>query len=223
MTKRDAPFSIGEWYHCYNRGIEKRVAFVDARDYQRFLELLYLANDESPLRHDQIGDRTFEEALTVPRGERLVAIGAFCLLPSHFHVVLKEVSNGGITAFMRKVGTAYSLYFNSRYGREGNLFLKPFRSRHVAPDQPLQHVVSYVHSNPATLFEPEWKKSHVVDPQFLGERIKEYSYSSLIAHGGVDTPIRAILDAEIFTAVRAVPLQKMLQEARKYGTEADIP
>lgn len=223
MTKRDVPFSVGEWYHCYNRGIEKRIAFVDARDYQRFLELLYLANDESPLRHDQIGDRTFEEVLAVPRGERLVAIGAFCLLPGHFHVVLKEVSKGGITAFMRKLGTAYSLYFNSRYGREGNLFLKPFRSRHVAPDQPLQHLVSYVHSNPAALFEPEWKKSHVVDPQFLGERIREYPYSSLRAHGGVRTPIRAILDAEIFTVVRTVPLQKMLQEAREYSADTDIP
>lgn len=223
MTKRDAPFSVGEWYHCYNRGIEKRIAFVDARDYQRFLELLYLANDESPLRHDQIGDRTFEEVLAVPRGERLVTIGAFCLLPGHFHVVLKETSKGGITAFMRKVGTAYSLYFNSRYGREGNLFLKPFRSRHVTLDQSLQHLVSYVHSNPAALFEPEWKNSHVVDPQFLGERIREYPYSSLIAHGGVPTPIHAILDAEIFTVTRTVPLQKMLQEARKYSADTDIP
>lgn len=223
MTQRDAPFAVGEWYHCYNRSIEKRIAFADARDYQRFLELLYLANEDAPLRHDAIGDRTFEEVLAIPRGERLVAIGAFCLLPGHFHLVLKEVSKGGITAFMRKIGTAYPLYFNSRYGREGNIFLKPFRSRKVTTEQTIQQLVSYVHSNPAALFEPEWKKSHVVDPQFLGERIAAYPYSSLRAYMGLQTPIRTILDADMIPVARTVALQKMLQEARKYCVDLDIP
>ena len=116
MRKRDVPFSVGEWYHCYNRSIEKRIAFADTRDYHRFLELLYLANDVSPLRHDIIGNRKFEEVLDIPRGKKLVAIGAFCLMPHHFHLVLSEVSEGGITTFMRKVGTAYTLYFNARHG-----------------------------------------------------------------------------------------------------------
>src|SRR3954464_6221238 len=114
MTRRRVAFGVGEWYHCYNRGIEKRITFDDERDYRRFLELLYLANDELPLRRDEIGLRKFEEILTLPRGKKLVSIGAFCLMPNHFHLVLKETSEGGITAFMRKLGTAYTLYFNSK-------------------------------------------------------------------------------------------------------------
>lgn len=223
MTKRNAPFIVGEWYHCYNRSIENRVAFEDVRDYQRFLELIYLANDEFPLRREDIGIRKFEEVLRIPRGKKLVAVGAFCLMPSHFHLVLKEVSKGDITSFMRKVGTAYTLYFNSRHKRIGNLFLKPFQSRHVSADSRLQQLISYVHCSPATLYEPEWKTKHVVDPQFLGERIAEYPYSSLSAHTGARATTRTILDAEVLSVARMVTIQKMLKEARQYCADSDIP
>jgi putative transposase len=223
MTKRNIPFVVGEWYHCYNRSIEKRIAFEDPREYYRFLELLYLANDEFPLRRDDIGVRKFEEVLNIPRGKKLVSIGAFCLMPHHFHLVLKEIREGGITAFMRKIGTAYTLYFNSRHERVGNLFLKPFQSLHVSTDRSFQHLISYVHCNPAALYESNWKTSHVVDPRFLRERMAAYPYSSLGAHEGAHTPIGAILDAEIFSVVRTVPIQKMLQEARQYCANSDIP
>jgi putative transposase len=223
MTYRRVPFAEGEWYHCYNRSIEKRISFEDTRDYHRFLELLYLANDELPLRYEDIDDRKFEEVLKMPRGKKLVAIGAFCLMPNHFHLVLKEVTEGGITAFMRKIGTAYTMYFNARHERMGNLFLKPFRSRHVSSDRYFQHLISYVHCNPAALYEPAWKTRHVVDPQFLGERIAAYPYSSLSIHAGVRTPTSAILDAEIFSVARTIPIQKMLQEALQYCADSDIP
>src|SRR5271169_2304061 len=144
MSTRNHQFAIGEWYHCYNRGIEKRVVFEDTRDYHRFLELLYLANDEFPLRRNDIGIHKFEEIVKIPRGKKLVAIGAFCLMPNHFHLVLKETMDGGITAFMRKIGTAYTLYFNTRHERMGNLFFKPFRSRHISNDRYFQHLISYV-------------------------------------------------------------------------------
>lgn len=224
MTKRDSPFIVGEWYHCYNRSIEKRLAFEDPTDYHRFLELLYLANDELPLRREDIGVRKFEEVLNVPRGKQLVAIGGFCLMPSHFHLVLKEVVEGSITSFMRKMGTAYTLYFNSRHERMGNLFLKPFQSRHVlSTDHSLQHLVSYVHCNPAMLYEPEWKTRHVVDAQFLGERIAAYPYSSFSTHAGAHTPIGAILDAKTLSVTYTVPMKKMLREALQYCANSDIP
>src|SRR3989344_1571612 len=223
MTKRDAPFVVGEWYHCYNRSIEKRTAFENTRDYNRFLELLYLANDKLPLRREDIGIRKFEDVLNIHRGKKLVAIGAFCLMPNHFHLVLREVVKGGITAFMRKIGTAYTLYFNSQHTRMGNLFLKPFQSRHVSEDSHFQQLINYVHCSPAALYEPQWKTRHVVDPQFLGERMAEYPYSSLNTHAGARTPIRTILDAEILSVVRTVTIQKMLKEARQYCTDLDVP
>lgn len=222
MTKRD-PFILGEWYHCYNHGIENRTVFEDPQEYKRFLELLYLANDEFPLRHTDVGTRKFEEVLNIPRGKRLVTIGAFCLMPDHFDLVVQEISEGGITSFMRKIGTAYTPYFNARHKRVGNLFLKPFQSRQVPTDRSLEHLVSYVHCNPAILSEPEWKANHVVDPQFLEEQLTAYPYSSLGAHTGAPVPTRSIVDAQILSGARTVSLQKMLQGARQYRADSHIP
>lgn len=221
MTNRKESFEIGEWYHCYNHSIEGRSAFTDHQDYSRFLELLYLANDKFPLRRNDIGIHPFEEILVSPRGKKLVAIAAFCLMPNRFDLAIREVADGGITTFMRKMGTSYTLYFNSRHKRVGNLFLKPFISSLVSSDRS-QSLVSYVHSIPAVLYEPEWKANHVVDPQFLGEHLVAYPYSSLGAHTGARTPSAPILDAELLSVARALPLQKMLQEARRYSTESGI-
>ena len=214
MTRRKIQFTVGEWYHCHNGGIEKRTLFEDIKDYHRFLELLYLANDRQPLRRGDIEPGKFEEIFKIRRGEKLVVLGAFCLMPDHFHLAVKEVASGGITAFMRKIGTAYTMYFNARHGRRGNLFLGPFQSLQV-PANHLQHLISYVHTDPAALYEPEWKTSHVVDPQFLGEQVVAYPYSSLGATGGGRAPISAILDAEALPVATA-RTQKMLQEARQY-------
>jgi len=222
MTQRD-PFILGEWYHCYNRGIENRTVFEDPQEYRRFLELLYLANDDFPLRRNDIGTRKFEEVLSIPRGKRLVTIAAFCLMPDHFDLVLQEVREGGITTFMRKLGTAYTLYFNAQHKRAGNLFLKPFQSRQVPTDRSLGHLISYVHCNPAELSEPQWKANHVVDPQFLEEQLTAYPYSSLGAHTGAPAPTRAIVDAQILSGARPVSLQKMLQGARQYRADFHIP
>lgn len=219
---RDYPFKVGEWYHCYNTSIEGRSAFADSKEYSRFLELLYLANDESPLRRDDLGARALEEILTIPRGEPLVAVGAFCLMPDNFHLVLHEVVEGGITSYMRKLGTAYTLYFNSRHNRAGNLFLKPFRSRQISADRALQDLISYVHSHPAVLYETEWKTHHIVDPQFLEEHLMAYPYSSLGIHTGTRTLGSPILDGKTLSTARPVPLQRMLQEARRYSTDSGI-
>jgi putative transposase len=216
------PFVIGEWYHCYNTSIEKRISFVDSQDYKRFIELLYLANDEFPLRRNDIGERTFEDILSIPRGKRVVAIGAFCLMQNHFHLVLQEVVEGGITTFMRKIGTAYTLYFNARHKRAGNLFLKPFKSLLVSTERSLQNLIHYVHTNPAMLYEPEWKINHVVDPQFLEEHLVAYPYSSLGAHTDVSVPTRALLDLETFPVIQNVSFQKMLQGARQYSDDSGL-
>jgi|CXWL01.1.fsa_nt_gi putative transposase len=221
MTKRD-PFILGKWYHCYNRGIEKRIVFEDSQDYKRFLEILYLANSEFPLRRNDIGICKFEEVLNIPRGKKLVLIGAFCLMPDHFDLVVHEILEGGITAFMRKVGTAYTLYFNARNKRAGNLFLKPFQSRQVSTDRFLEHLINYVHCKPAVLYEPEWKTNHVVDPQFLEEQLVTYPYSSLGAYTSDQTPTRAIVDAQILSGARTASLQKMLQGARQYRADSHI-
>lgn len=219
MAMRKTPFAVDEWYHCYNRGVDKRITFQDESDYHRFLEQLYLANNGTPLRRDDIGIRNFEEILKLPRDEALVTIGAFCLMPNHFHLVLKEITEGGITTFMQKLGTAYTMYFNGRYERTGNLFNKPFRSRHIDNDRYLQYLINYLHCNPAELYEPRWKTGQVQNIEILIGKLIEYPYSSLGAYENKELPIRAILDESIFDVIRRTPAKQMLQEAKEYYLE----
>ena len=216
---RKTQFSVDEWYHCYSRGVDKRISFEDARDYRRFLEQLYLANSETPLRRDDIASQNFERILQVQRHGALVSVGAFCLMPNHFHLVLKEILEGGITKFMQKLGTAYTMYFNRRYERTGNLFVKPFRSRHVHDDRYFQHLINYVHCNPAELYEPGWETGNSKDLPVLTEQLVKYPYSSLGAYEDARLPIRAILDDSVFAVARTVPAVQMIREAREYYLE----
>ncbi|MFA6279142.1 MAG: transposase [Candidatus Paceibacterota bacterium] len=219
MAMRKTEFAVGEWYHCYNRGVDKRITFEDKWDYLRFLEALYLANSEEPLRRDDFDARTFEKILRMPREKTLVTIGAFCLMPNHFHIVLKEIEEGGITKFMHKLGTAYTMYFNARYERTGNLFVKPFRSRHIDKDRYFQHLVNYLHCNPAELYEPDWKTGKVTNLKALIEEIIKYPYSSFCAYEDKRSLTRAILNDEVFNIVRKTPAKQMIGEARAYYLE----
>lgn len=221
---RKTPFEVGEWYHCYNRAVDKRVTYIDERDYLRFLEQLYLANSEVPLRRDDISTRDFKKILQIQRGGLLVAVGAFCLMPNHFHLVLKEVMGGGITAFMQKLGTAYTMYFNARYQRAGNLFVKPFQSRHIHTDRYFQHLINYVHSNPAELYEPQWKTGTIGDVRALTKKLTGYPYSSLGTYENVSSPMRSILDETVFDVVRITPFRQMVREVKEYYQEyPDLP
>jgi putative transposase len=219
MAMRKTQFAVDEWYHCYNRGVDKRITFVDKHDYRRFLEQLYLLNTETPLRRDDIGVRDFGEILKIPRDGALVAIGTFCLMPNHFHLVLKEITENGITTFMQKLGTAYTMYFNGRYERTGNLFVKPFRSRHIDTDRYLQHLVNYLHCNPAELHEPGWKTGHVKNIKVLIQQLTEYPYSSLGAFENKKFPTRALLNENVFDVIRKTPAKQMIREAQEYYQE----
>ena len=213
MTLR-TPFSVDEWYHCFNRGVEKRKVFEGELDANRFLMTLYLANGTEPMT--LFNERTPElsKTLTEDRGKPVVAIGAYCLMPNHFHLLLKEIKAGGITTFMQKLGTAYTMYFNAKYERVGNLFMRPFRARHVGDDRYFQHVLEYIHCNPAELYEPGWKAGKVNDMHLLARRLIEYPYSSLRNYEKSEE--NPILSKDGFKIADQLPLTKMLDEARIY-------
>ncbi len=92
MLRKD-PFVTGEYYHLYNRGIDKRVIFKLVRDHERFMMLLYLANSNDSFRLDDLlnkDHKTFEEVLTVEKGKPLVSIGAWSLMSNHFHLLVRQ-------------------------------------------------------------------------------------------------------------------------------------
>lgn len=214
------PFASDEWYHCYTRGVDKRQTFQSQSDYQRFLQLLYLANSDMTLHRSDL-KLSHADIFSLPRGKQLVSVAAFCLMPNHFHLVLSEATEGGIPRFMQKVGTAYTMYFNIKNERVGNLFVKPFRSKHIGNDEYLQHVVQYIHLNPLEIFEPDWKRGLAKISTSLEKKLRMYSYSSLTSYLNKRNAERAILDGAAMSVVGNVirSLSRVLKDAREYYAE----
>ena len=221
MAER-SPFGVGEWYHCYNRGVDKRIIFEDAGDYNRFLLLLYLGNGSVPLRISNIKNRNLCAVLeneSIERGEPVVEIGAYALVPNHFHLILKEIVEGGITMFTQRIFTAYTMYFNKKYERTGNLLSGVFKSRHIDDDSYLKQVVSYVHLNPAELFDLKWKDGKG-NLKKIEQCLTEYHYSSLPDFLGHKRPERKILGDSVFELFETIPtLEEMVEEANAYYIE----
>lgn len=178
--ERKFKFSIGEFYHLYNRGNDKRVIFHQVNDYNRFLVLLYVCNGTNPVdisKHFSEG-RTFAEILDIERGEQIVDIGAYCLMPNHFHLLVREKKENGTSLFMRKLLTGYSMYYNKKYKRSGPLFEGKFKATHADSDEYLKYLFSYIHLNPIKLIDAEWKENGVTDKLKAKQYLKEYKYSS---------------------------------------------
>lgn len=145
MLRRNA-FAIGEYYHIFNRGVEKRKIFNQERDYVRFIDSLIFFNTEksswviNDLREKGIDARP-------KSGEMLVDIIAYCLNPNHFHLLLKENKENGVTSFMKKISTGYAMYFNKKYERSGVLFQGRFKSVHIGSNSHLLYASVYVNCN----------------------------------------------------------------------------
>ncbi len=172
MVFRKYPFVVGEYYHLYNRGVDKREVFLDSQDYAHFLFLMYICNTEKSILLRKI-KKDFS------RGKTIVDIGAYCLMPNHFHILVREKSESGISNYMRKVMTAYSMYFNKKYNRTGRLFENVFKERIVVNDIYLKYLYSYIHLNPAKIVDYDWRESISRNTDKLWKFVSTYPYSSL--------------------------------------------
>jgi putative transposase len=212
-------FAPNEWYHCYSRGLDKQTIFKNDRDYERFLQLLYLTNSERPIHRSNLRTSSTPEILQIPRASPITAIGVFCLMPNHFHLLLKEIREDGISNFMQRLGTAYTMYFNIKYKRAGSLLTTPFRSRHVKDDRYLQRVIQYIHCNPAELYESQWKEGVVKNPRLLQKRLLDYPYASFRAFTDNNALLRPILNEAVFEVETQLPSRQMIEEAKMYYAE----
>ena len=216
---RNLEFQIDEWYHCYTRGVEKRETFKSASDYERFLSLIYLANNDEKITLFNQERHGLSDALKIERKSSIITVGAYCLMSNHYHLILREDTKGGISKFMHKVGTGYTMYFNAKNKRVGNLFVKPFRAKHLADDNYFQRVIHYVHLNPSELFEPGWKEGKIQNFVSLEKHLRSYPYSSLNNYLDKFCPTRKIIDEEVFDIYTQVNLPEILSEAREYYEE----
>lgn len=176
---RNVTLEIGGFYHIYNRGTEKRKVFLDKKDYHRFLALLYLANTSKSI-HITKDFKNFDLKLILatPQEDPLTSIVAYCLMPNHFHLLLKEKTENGISKFIQKLSTAYTMYFNKRYERTGALFQGKFKAQSAQDDQYLKYLISYIHLNPIKIMEPRWKELGIQNFSRAEHFLFEYEYSS---------------------------------------------
>lgn len=167
--------SPGEYYHIYNRGAFKQNLFKDSRDYARFL--FYILYGQSPILFNHVTRlaKTFNaaEGFAVPPAEtsdviqnRGVELTAFCVMPNHYHLIVKEIQEGGIAYYLQRIGTGYTKYFNTKYETSGHIFESAYKARHVSDNNYLLYLSAYIHRNPREL--KAWKNKEF-----------EYPWSSL--------------------------------------------
>ncbi|KKP40698.1 hypothetical protein A2130_03925 [Candidatus Woesebacteria bacterium GWC2_33_12] len=191
------------YYHVYNRGVDKRVIFEDEQDYKVFLN--YLREYLSPPK--PLSELEVEVTLkgsTFKGIPRLlnnyfdqIHLLAYCLMPNHFHLLIKQKDIGMMKNFMRSLGTRYSVYFNKRYERSGSLFQGIYKAVIISNENYLLHLSRYIHLNPAELRielddayssygdytglrNTTWIESETIKSYFSKENNKITSYKSFV-------------------------------------------
>lgn len=154
MPLRTTPLVNNEVYHIYNRGISFTPVFVSKRDYQRGLDVLsYYQFAKTPLSFSKVKRLSLKERANLLKklnkeDNRLVKILCFCLMPNHFHLLLKQVKEDGISRLVANFQNSYTRYFNLKNKRVGPLFQGAFKTVRIETDEQFIHISRYIHLNP---------------------------------------------------------------------------
>ncbi|MBI4185710.1 transposase [Candidatus Berkelbacteria bacterium] len=142
-------FVTDGFYHVYNRGVAKQPLFVNDSDRDHLLKTLsFYLESEPPKRLSIVSDELLLETLSQLVTSPLVEILAYCLMPNHFHLLVKQRSDGGVSTFLRRAQNSYTRYYNTKYYRVGTMFQGRFHAVEVTTDAQLLHVSRYIHLNP---------------------------------------------------------------------------
>lgn len=150
MYMRKVTFVNDEYYHIYNRGVDKRTIFESQEDLDRFYLSMKDFNVIEPIGSIYLNNQRMRmrgSASHSPRKEKLVEFISYCLNPNHYHFLLKQLVDNGIQKFMHKVGTGYTMYFNEKYKRNGSLFQGRYKAIHIGSDKYLLHLSAYINLN----------------------------------------------------------------------------
>jgi len=150
MGSRKVPLADGENYHVFNRGVDKRAIFSDEYDLERFFMSMHLFNDKNPI--GSVFEANFHDI--DPNRQTLVDILAYCLLPNHFHLILQQKTEGGISEYMKRLLGGYTWYFNNRNKRSGALFQGRYKSVHIETNEHLLYTSAYVLLNHRQMDDP---------------------------------------------------------------------
>lgn len=162
------------FYHIYNRGVEKRIIFEDEQDYKVFLR--YIKEVLSPLDEQETNTKFIMQGLSLQSIRRpvksyyeKVEMLAYCLMPNHFHFLVKQHDKVSLEGLMRSLMTRYSMYFNKKYDRVGSLFQGRYKAVLIENEQYLLHLSRYIHLNPAE-YTQDLVGAHSSYADYLGIR-----------------------------------------------------
>lgn len=164
-------YEAGAFYHVYNRGVEKRVIFQDHEDYSKFIGLLKTYLTKPTLQGVTLKDEnnhTISPSRALNNYAEQVDLLAYCLMPNHFHLMIRQSTDRGMVGLMQSLLTKYVIYFNKKYKRVGGLFQSTYKTVKISSEEQFTYITKYIHRNPL----PEHPtRLHL-------EGLREYKYSS---------------------------------------------
>lgn len=178
--------------HVLSRGVDKRKIFLDDEDRFRFIHDLFEFNDTASAdniwyhfhQSSDIASDIVSRYKESRERELLVDILAFCIMPNHYHLMLTEKVEGGMSLFMRKLNIGYAKYFNQKYKRKGTLFEGRYKSVALTSEAHFIHLPYYIHLNPLDLIMPEWRARKIPNTQGAMKFLEEYRWSSFLDYIG---------------------------------------
>ena len=180
---RKTPFVNKEYYHVFNRGVDKRKVFLNGDDFNRFLQSMDEFNSVTPI--GSIYENSFNKNRIKPgqsmskqrvgarkKKDKLVNFVCYCINPNHYHFLLEQVFDNGIEKFMQRLGNGYTKFFNNKYLRSGSLFQGRYKSVHVDSNEYLLHLSVYINLN-----EKVHQLGHSMSKSSWDEYIGKNNYS----------------------------------------------
>lgn len=176
MPSRKVPLLTGEYYHVYNRSQFNVPIFLKDKDAKAFIKtLIYYAQTKPPRKLSY--EKRYKENNIKPfdYNDRLVSILTYCIMPNHFHLLLRQEADKGVSTYMQRLTASFVHYYNIKYKQKGHLFESGFKSVHIESENQLLHVSRYIHLNPtnAKLTIDPLKYKHSSFPHYVhgGEKL----------------------------------------------------
>lgn len=172
MPVRKIPLVTGEYYHIFNRGINRQPTFTTERDYRRAVQtLIYYRPIINKIKYSNFLARSRDERQSILKKlattPHKISVIAYCMMPNHFHLLLRQEDDGGISKYLADFQNSFTKYFDAKHKRSGALFDRQFKAVHVESENQLLHLTRYIHLNPYS--------SGIVTK----DQITHYPYSSL--------------------------------------------
>jgi len=206
MPYRTIPFVNNEFYHLYNRGLEKSDIFINQKDYSIFIQTFFYYQIANPKPKFSLYRQS--KLFPIDTDKKIVEIICYCLMPNHFHLLIKQLKDGGVSEFMRKFIHSYTKYRNVKYNLQRPVFQGMFKAVRVETDEQLLHLSRYIHLNPLV--------------SFLVKDLKFYPWSSYLTYTGLANDERITKD-EILNFFKAPKdYEKFVLDQADYGQTLEM-